>query len=148
MLELVVPIDEDGVAARRIVEGIGELHFDPGATKLTLLTVFEEFEVDSKAWLTITSDEFYEETEIPQPVAKAAADLSDRGYEVDVRREHGDPSAEIVRIAGEHDVDAIVISGRQRSPVGKALLGSVTQSVLLHADRPVIVIPQERARER
>lgn len=50
----------------------------------------------------------------------------------------GDAADEIVRYSSEHDARYIVISGRRRSPVGKALFGSVTQSVLLDADRPVV----------
>lgn len=142
MPELVVPIDENETAARRIVDGIDDLHYDPAETTLTVLNVFEEFEADSEEWPTITSEEFYDEDEIPGTVARAAVDLSDRGYEVDVKREHGDPKEVIVRVASERDADAIVISGRQRSPIGKVLLGSVTQAVLLHADRPVIVVPK------
>lgn len=142
MPEFLVPVDENETAARRIVDGIDDLHADPAETKLTVLNVFEEFEADSELWPTISSEEFYDADEIPDTVGWAAADLADRGYAVDVRREHGDPPEVICRVAGELDVDAIVISGRQRSPVGKVLLGSVTQAVLLHADRPVIVIPK------
>ncbi|MFB6097037.1 MAG: universal stress protein [Haloferacaceae archaeon] len=50
----------------------------------------------------------------------------------------GDASDEIVRYSDDQDARYIVISGRKRSPVGKALFGSVTQSVLLDADRPVV----------
>ena len=38
------------------------------------------------------------------------------------------------------DADLLVIGARQRSPVGKALLGSVAQSVILHASVPVLVV--------
>jgi nucleotide-binding universal stress UspA family protein len=38
------------------------------------------------------------------------------------------------------DADLLVIGARQRSPVGKALLGSVAQSVILHARLPVLVV--------
>ena len=50
----------------------------------------------------------------------------------------GDAADEIVRYSDDHEARYIVISGRKRSPVGKALFGSVTQSVLLDADRPVV----------
>lgn len=36
--------------------------------------------------------------------------------------------------------DVLVIGARRRSPVGKAFLGSVTQTVLLDADVPVLVV--------
>lgn len=36
--------------------------------------------------------------------------------------------------------DILVIGARRRSPVGKAFLGSVTQSVILEAEIPVLVV--------
>lgn len=50
----------------------------------------------------------------------------------------GSPTEEVVDLAEELDARYIVIGGRKRSPVGKAVFGSVTQSVLLTADRPVV----------
>lgn len=50
----------------------------------------------------------------------------------------GDAADELLRYSQEHDARFVVISGRKRSPVGKALFGSVTQQILLNADRPVV----------
>ncbi len=36
--------------------------------------------------------------------------------------------------------DLLVIGARHRSPVGKALLGSVTQTLILEADLPILVV--------
>ncbi|MDJ1433646.1 universal stress protein [Halostagnicola sp. A-GB9-2] len=55
----------------------------------------------------------------------------------------GDPAEEILGYADEVGANYLVIGGRSRSPVGKALFGSVTQSVLLDADRPVVTILDE-----
>ena len=61
------------------------------------------------------------------------------GFETSVR-ETGNPPAEgIVTLAEDVDADQIVTGGRKRSPAGKAIFGSVTQSVLLDTDRPVTV---------
>lgn len=50
----------------------------------------------------------------------------------------GKPSSEILDYADTVNAGYVALSGRKRSPVGKALFGSVTQSVLLNADRPVL----------
>lgn len=50
----------------------------------------------------------------------------------------GKAADELLRYSRERDARFIVISGRKRSPVGKALFGSVTQQILLNADRPVV----------
>lgn len=53
----------------------------------------------------------------------------------------GEPAYEIQRVAVEHDVDALVIGMRRRSRVGKFLLGSDVQELLLSSDRPVVAVP-------
>ena len=52
----------------------------------------------------------------------------------------GDPTAEILAAADELDARYVVVGGRRRSPVGKVLFGSTTQSVLLESDRPVVTV--------
>lgn len=50
----------------------------------------------------------------------------------------GDPTEEILAEADLLDARYVVIGGRKRSSVGKAVFGSTTQSVLFEADRPVV----------
>jgi nucleotide-binding universal stress UspA family protein len=50
------------------------------------------------------------------------------------------PSEDLVQVASEERADMIVIGLRRRSPVGKALLGSNAQSILLDADCPVLAV--------
>jgi nucleotide-binding universal stress UspA family protein len=52
----------------------------------------------------------------------------------------GNPSEEIVGEADRRDAKHVVIGGRKRTPIGKAMFGSVTQSVLLSTDRPVTTV--------
>lgn len=52
----------------------------------------------------------------------------------------GNAADEIVRYSDKHDARYIVLRGRKRSPVGKAIFGSVTQSVLLNAKQPVMTL--------
>lgn len=55
----------------------------------------------------------------------------------------GDPAEEILEEARRIDARYVVIGGRKRSPVGKAVFGSITQSVLLDADQPVMTVFEE-----
>lgn len=52
----------------------------------------------------------------------------------------GDPSATILEQADALGARYIVIGGRRRSPAGKAIFGSVTQSVLLDSSIPVVTV--------
>lgn len=51
----------------------------------------------------------------------------------------GNPADEVVKYADDQDARYIVIGGRKRSPTGKALFGSVTQSIILNADCPTMI---------
>ena len=52
----------------------------------------------------------------------------------------GEASNMILNYTDEVDARYVVVGGRKRSPTGKAIFGSVTQSTLLNADLPVLVI--------
>lgn len=57
---------------------------------------------------------------------------------VEPRGRVGDIAEEILAEATRRDPRFIVISGRRRTPVGKALFGSTAQEILLNADWPVV----------
>lgn len=69
-----------------------------------------------------------------------------------IRQEHGieviiempvgvnRPSDAILRAAGLHEVDLTVIGLRQRTKVGKLLLGSSAQEILLHSKSNVLAV--------
>ena len=50
------------------------------------------------------------------------------------------PAQDLVTAAEEHDADLIVIGVRRRSPVGKLVLGSNAQEVLLQAPCAVLAV--------
>ncbi len=50
------------------------------------------------------------------------------------------PGDDLLRFAADESVDLIVIGVRRRSPVGKLVLGSNAQDVLLGADCPVLAV--------
>jgi len=63
-------------------------------------------------------------------------------YDVDyeLRGVVGEISGGILNIAEATDADRVVISGRSRSAVGKAMFGSTAQDVLLNAPCPVTFV--------
>jgi len=50
------------------------------------------------------------------------------------------PAEDLLEVARERDAELIVIGVRRRSPVGKLVLGSNAQRVLLEADCPVLAV--------
>ncbi|MFN8156257.1 MAG: universal stress protein [Candidatus Nanopelagicales bacterium] len=64
------------------------------------------------------------------------------GLDVDIENlaRGKDPAEDLIEIANREDASLIVIGMRRRSPVGKLLLGSNAQTLLLHADCPVLAV--------
>jgi nucleotide-binding universal stress UspA family protein len=56
----------------------------------------------------------------------------------------GRPDAEIVRLAEELDAGIVVVGSRGHGGVRRALLGSVSDSVVRHAHCPVLVVRKEK----
>jgi nucleotide-binding universal stress UspA family protein len=77
--------------------------------------------------------------------ADLAAELAVSGitYEIRTPADVDDSADELIRIAETSDADFIVIGLRRRSPVGKLLLGSNAQRVLLDAACPVLAVKAE-----
>ncbi len=66
---------------------------------------------------------------------EAAADLD---IEATFVGRMGDPTDVILKYAEDNDARYIVLGPRKRSPTGKAIFGSVSQSVLLDSTCPVV----------
>ncbi len=138
MYTVLVAIDRDVENARAAAEAVASYPCAAEEVAATLLNVQKEFDTP----MNIDSTDFYDEDEFPASVSVAEERLAEAGVTTTRRREHGDPAELIVAVADEIDADAVVIANEKRSPAGKALFGSVTQSVLLDADRPVTVVSQ------
>lgn len=55
----------------------------------------------------------------------------------------GSPASEIQHYTEEVDARYLVVGGRKRSPIGKAVFGSITQSLLLNVDCSVVTVRTE-----
>jgi nucleotide-binding universal stress UspA family protein len=76
---------------------------------------------------------------------KDLADLDERltaaGVDHKVHQAAGvDVGDEIVRVAEENHAELVVIGIRPRTPVGKVLMGSVAQTVIMDAPCPVLTV--------
>jgi nucleotide-binding universal stress UspA family protein len=68
--------------------------------------------------------------------------LHDSGVEHEVRQlvRGVDPADDLIAVADEVDADLIVIGLRRRTPVGKLIMGSNAQQILLDASCPVLAV--------
>jgi nucleotide-binding universal stress UspA family protein len=71
-----------------------------------------------------------------------------RGAEATFLVWEGDPGEAILNAAAAEGVDLIVVGSRGRSPVGRLLLGSVSDHIVRHADCPVLVVRADRDQRR
>lgn len=137
MYNVLMPIHKDETRTQRQVSAVGDLPVRAGSVTVTLLYVFEELEADLGG--TISLKEY---GEVPEVVTHARGRLEGRGLTVEALVAEGRPDDVIVSLATEQNMDHIVVGGRSRSPTGKALFGSVIQSVILNSEVPVTVVPE------
>lgn len=123
--------------ARRLADALGE---EVTVVHVLSQRVFRSLEQEAveEAGRTIEIDAIRER-------ATAAAEELAAAVDADVNAEGlvGTPAEEILQYADEQDASYIVIGGRRRTPIGKVLFGSVTQSVLVSATMPVVTVMRE-----
>lgn len=69
-------------------------------------------------------------------------ELDEEGLEHEVRQlvRGNEPAEDLIAVAEEENADFIVIGLRRRTPVGKLILGSNAQRILLDASCPVLAV--------
>ncbi|MFN8158790.1 MAG: universal stress protein [Candidatus Nanopelagicales bacterium] len=83
-----------------------------------------------------------EAAEINESLDAVRGRLDEAGVEHEVRQlvRGQDPADDLIAVAEEVDADLIVIGLRRRTPVGKLIMGSNAQQVLLDAGCPVLAV--------
>ncbi|EMA72701.1 MULTISPECIES: universal stress protein [Halorubrum] len=142
MYRVLLPVGGDSEHVQSAADAVISLPNATTEVEAEILNVYEGFEVSGEGG-RVDSEDVWNEENYPDSVGVVEDRLTEAGVSVSKRREHGDPAEVIIEVAEELDVDNITMSGRRRSPTGKMLFGSTTQSVLLAADRPVTVILDE-----
>lgn len=141
---LLIAISEEGMDVPTVAAHAGELAAGVGAS-VTLFRAYTESEFDD--WL----DEMGYDSAPPEEMARrnsavteAADVLREQGVELAVAAEVGDPAAAIADYIDDHDVDHAFLGTRRRSRAGKAILGSVSQDVMLSVEVPCTVMSSAR----
>lgn len=132
MYHVLLPVDEDSDRARSQAEYVAGLPDAAASVEVTLLHVFGDDGAD-------IPDEFKRSATRVSAVRRAEEHLEKAGVEVHVLDDSGDAAERILATADDREVDEIVVGGRKRSSVGKAIFGSVTQAVLRGTSIPVVV---------
>jgi len=80
------------------------------------------------------------QADVEKMLTDAAGVLGAGRYPIERLVADGDPGRQIVSIASSRNVDLIVLGARGLRTLGRLLLGSVSETVLHHAGRPVVIV--------
>lgn len=147
MYRVLMPIDSSESRGTAQAEAVVAMPAAAEKIEVTLLYVFDEDVSMSEASLTRSEQGQREDDTSPEQIlgGRAAGNvLEETGVAVELLSRFGDPATEIIAAAEETDADCIVLGGRKRSPGQSLVFGSVSQAVLLGADRPVTITGGEK----
>lgn len=134
MYEVLVPVDMNEDRARAQARFVADLPAADESVQATLLFVFDGTDEEMPDEL-----KQFKSADRIASVRRSREVLEDAGVDVTLLDESGDPAKAITAVADTVEPDLVVLGGRKRSPVGKAIFGSVAQSVILNSDHPVAV---------
>jgi nucleotide-binding universal stress UspA family protein len=153
-------IGYDGSAdAQAAIERAGLLMPGQDATVLVIWeTILETMSRNGSLGMGLGLIGDYEEGEPDAALEKAALETATDGAQragaaglvaqPRIADRHADITRTILAVAADVDADVIVLGTRGRSGVKSLILGSVSQGVLHHADRAVLVVPSSDLAEK
>lgn len=107
------------------------------------VTLYHVYEEDEFAGLLEDMDvDSMDPTEIAkrnETIQYVARLFRENDVPVSIHGDTGDPASEAVSYIHDRSIDHVFVDGRKRSPTRKALLGSVSQQVLLSTNVPCTV---------
>ncbi len=150
-MERALVVVDDTEAHRRLLSEAGELATGAGAELVVLSLITEsEFEEGVETMEAIAEIEHtrYEESAVVEAAENAGRTIASEVFEgsdvefdaVGAVVEEGAYADRVIGIAEEYDCDHVFITGKRRSPTGKAIFGDTAQAVILNFDGPVTII--------
>jgi nucleotide-binding universal stress UspA family protein len=137
---VLIAVEDNKERMRPVIEHASEIADALSAT-VTLFHVYESGEFKNK--LDARSLESADPCDIAldDPIIEMASEmLRDAGLEFTVVAATGEAGEEVGDYIDNHEIGHVFLGGRGLSPAGKALLGSVSQSVILNTDVPCTVV--------
>jgi nucleotide-binding universal stress UspA family protein len=150
-MQRALAVVDDTDAHRKLLKRAGELAAGTGA-ELILLSILTESEfrdgMDTVETIASVEHTGYDGSEIVSAAEQSAIDLATEAFgDLDVEYtskgvvvEEDEQSDAILQTAEEQDCDHVFVTGRRRSPTGKAIFGDTAQSVILNFNDPVTVV--------
>ena len=140
--KILIPTDFSDVAEKAL-DCVKQLK-DAGTREVVVLHVIKKNSLQVIAQYSSIRDFEEVEKEVEgdarEKLSRIEKELKETGFQVKIRVETGFPFSEILRVEDEEDVSAIVIGSHGLSNIKEILLGSVSESVIRKAKKPVIVI--------
>jgi nucleotide-binding universal stress UspA family protein len=145
--KILYPTDFSDVSKKALafIMGMG----DAGAKEVVVLRVIDQKRTEyihGTSWAGKDEIKFFDsvpkklEQEANEELKPIKSKLRAAGFAVKLRVEKGVPKLKILEVEQQEDVSVIVLGSHGRSNIAEMLLGSVSEHVIRHCKKPVIVI--------
>lgn len=143
---VLVPVKNHPPWSRAVAEAVTDVEDD--GTEAVVLHVFDDAEeASTRANLDDPGELSLDDLSARKNGVAAAVDvLTDGGLDAAPAgaRVEDSLSCTILDVGEEVEADRVYLYGRRRNPTGKAVFGSVVQTVILEASVPVTIVPPAR----
>jgi nucleotide-binding universal stress UspA family protein len=137
---VLIAVEDNQERMRPVVEHASEIADALSAT-VTLFHVYGSGEFEDKLDARGLESADPSDIALNESIIEMSSEmLRDAGLEFTVVAATGKAGEEVSDYIESHGIDHVFLGGRDLSPAGKALLGSVSQSVILRTDVPCTVV--------